>query len=82
MDCGQYAAVISNSSEILDLLEKHFSKEDAIRIYACAIIHLAEGFCHMKGKKIYNQSWLSFRCPFLKMGSESLSSFYEILGYR
>ena len=83
VDYGQYAAVISNSQEVLSLLEKHFNKEDAIRIYACAIIHFVEGFCHMKGmKKIYDQSWLSLRWPFLKMGDRSLSSFYETLGYR
>ena len=83
VDYGQYATVIANSQEVLALLDKHFNKEDAIRIYACAIIHFVEGFCHMKGmKKIYDQSWLSLRWPFLKMGDRSLSSFYEVLGYR
>ena len=83
VDYGQYAVVITNSQEVLSLLEKHFNKEDAIRIYACALIHFIEGFCHLKGmKKIYEQSWLSLRWPFLKMGDRSLSSFYETLGYR
>ena len=83
VDYGQYASVIANSQEVLALLEKHFNKEDAIRIYACALIHFIEGFCHLKGmKKIYDQSWISLRWPFLKMGDRSLSSFYETLGCR
>lgn len=83
VDYGQYAAVIDNSKEVLSLLESHFNKEDAARIYACALIHFIEGFCHLKGmKKVYDQSWLSLRWPTLKMGDRSLSSFYEDLGCR
>ena len=82
-DYGQYAAVISDSQKVLVFLEKHFYTEDAIRIYACALIRFIEGFCHLKGmKKIYDRSWLSLRWPFLKMGEKSLSSFYEKLWYR
>ncbi len=82
-DYGQYAAVIDNTGEVLALLEGHFNKEDAVRIYACALIHFIEGFCHLKGmKKVYDQSWLSLRWPTLKTGDRSISSFYEDLGCR
>ena len=81
----QFAAVSFNSSEVIALLEKHFTKKNAIRIYTCAIIHFVDAFCHRNVmKKIYEQRWLSLRRPYLKIGGgdRSLSSFYETLCYR
>lgn len=83
LDFGEYAITLANSAKVLNLLKECFNPDDAVTIYAVAMIHFIQGFTYLKDvKNYYDMSILSLKYPSLKLGSESLSKLYDALGRR
>ena len=83
LEYGQYAAAIACSGKTREMLLSHFSKEDALRIYAMAIMHFANGFTANKDMKAYyGMSWLCEAFPSLPMGDKAVGEIYGNLGAR
>ena len=83
LDFGEYAITMANSHNVLSLLKECFNPEDAVTIYAVALIHFIQGFTYMKDiHNYYDMSILSVKYPKLKLGYDSLSKLYDSLGRR
>lgn len=83
LDFGEYAVTMANSHNVLSLLKECFNPEDAVAIYAVALIHFIQGFTYMRDiHNYYDMSILSVKYPKLKLGYDSLSKLYDSLGRR
>ena len=83
LEFGQYAVVLSNSQNTLQLLEEFFNPIDALRIYCTAVIHFINGFAYLtEVNRYYEMSYLGVKYPGLKLGYKALSSLYDDLGRR
>ena len=83
MEFGQYAPVLANSQNTLQLLEEFFNPIDASRIYCTAVIHFINGFTYLtEVSRYYEMSYLSLKYPGLKLGYKALSALYDDLGRR
>jgi len=83
LEFGDYAIAMANSAKTLGLLKEFFNPEDAITIYAVALIHAVQEFVYLTDiKDYYDMSILSIKYPTLKMGYDVLSKLYENLGCR
>ena len=62
VEFGQYAVAMDCSKGTLALLREHFTRADADRIYACALIHFVEGIQRMGAlARLYEMSVLSLQ---------------------
>ena len=83
LEFGQYAVVLANSKNTLQLLEEFFNPIDASRIYCTALIHFVNGFAYLtEVSRYYEMSYLGVKYPGLKLGYKALSSLYDDLGRR
>ena len=80
-DYGEYAMVLASTEAVLRRLEKYFSEEDAIMIYALSIICFVQEYSSGGNvKDIYDASILSNMWPTLNTGEHEVGSFLELLG--
>ena len=83
LDFGEYAITMANSQKTLALLKECFNPQDAVTIYAVAMIHFIQGFTYLRDiRSYYDMSVLSIRYPSLKLGYGALSKLYDALGRR
>ena len=83
LDFGEYAVAMANSQKTLALLKECFNPQDAVTIYAVALIHFIQGFTYLRDiRSYYDMSILSVRYPSLKLGYDALSKLYDALGRR
>lgn len=82
---GQYAFLISISSDVYNRLKKYFSLEQAAQIYCYGLILCANGFVYMdQVDEFYRTSVLSieFKDYSFKMGYKALSALLTDLGMK
>ena len=78
---GEYALVVNNTVNTLDLLKRHFALEDAYRIYYLAIINYVNDYTYIKNiDTLYRQSYLSLEHKDLKFGKSTITSLLDGLG--
>ena len=80
-DYGEYAMVLSSTSEVLYRLEKYFSDNDSRLIYALSIIYFVQEYTPASYvKDVYDSSILSNKWPTLAISENMVGSFLESLG--
>ena len=81
LDYGPYALALCCSEDILTRLKKHFTVQDAIRIYTIAVIWFVNGFTPARDLgEIYLQSVLSLKWPSVALSENIVSNFFKGLG--
>lgn len=78
---GEYALIINNTSNVIDLLKKHFAYEDAYRIYILALINYVNDYTYIKNiDTLFKQSYLSIEHKDLKFGYSTITNLLDGLG--
>ena len=79
LDYGPYALALCCSEDILTRLKKHFTVQDAIRIYTIAVIWFVNGFTPARDLgEIYLQSVLSLKWPSVALSENTVSNFLAL----
>ena len=80
-DYGEYATVLACTKDVLANLQKFFHAEDAIRLYALAIIYFIEEYTPASYcADIFNQSVLSNKWPTLSFSENTINEFLKDIG--
>ena len=80
-DYGEYAIVLTSTKDVLEGLQQYFHPEDAIRMYALAVIYFVEEYTPASYcGDLFKQSILSNKWTTLSFGEETINSFLKEIG--
>ena len=78
---GEYACVLASTADVLTGLQKFFHPEDAIRMYALAVIYFIEEYTPASYcGDIFKQSILSNKWTTLSFSEDTINSFLKEIG--